>query len=97
MWVDHRYNHIEVGLHFEADVETNLRLLRYFDQRLVEIRAETGLPAETEHWTATWARVHHVIPFERLDAHLAENVAACLTQLIVVLQPMLEEGVRVGG
>ena len=96
VWVDHRYSHIEVGLHFEADATTNLRLLRHFDRRLIEIRAETALPVETEHWTASWARVHHVIPFERLDAPLADEVAHSLAQLVEVLQPMLEEGMEAG-
>ena len=95
VWVDHRYSHIEVGLHFEADATTNLRLLRHFDRRLIEIRAETALPVETEHWTASWARVHHVIPFERLDVSLADEVAHSLAQLIGVLQPLLEEGMGV--
>lgn len=96
VWVDPRYTHIEVGLHFEADADTNLRLLEVFDRRLVEVRAESGQPVEAEHWTPTWARVHRVIPYERLDAHLADEAARALAQLIVVAQPMLEEAIERG-
>jgi hypothetical protein len=91
VWVDGRFSHVEIGLHFEADADTNLWLLQYFDRRLVEIRGESGQPAEAEHWTQAWARVHQVVEFERLDAELAEEVAGRLAQMIVVLQPMLDE------
>ncbi|MCW5881369.1 MAG: hypothetical protein KIS91_10600 [Anaerolineae bacterium] len=97
VWVDPRYTHVEVGLHFEADVDTNLRLLGVFDRRLVEVRAESGQPVEAEHWTPTWARVHRVIPYERLDAALADETVEALAQLIVVTQPMLEEAIESGG
>lgn len=91
VWVDRRFDHVEVGLHFEADAETNLRLLDYFDRRLIEVRAESGQPAEAEHWTASWARVHRVVNFERLDKTLAEEVTTSLARMIEVLQPMLDE------
>lgn len=97
VWVDSRFSHVEVGLHFEADVDTNLRLLDTFDRRVVELRAESGCPVEAEHWTATWARVHWVVPYERLDRGLAENVAVGLARLMVVSQPMLEEAIESGG
>jgi hypothetical protein len=90
VWVDRRYDHIEIGLHFEADPDTNLRLLDLFDRRLIEIRAEADQPAEAEHWTPSWTRVHHVIPFQTLDAALADEVAIRLASLITVTQPLLE-------
>lgn len=90
VWADGRYNHVEIGLHFEADTDTNLRLLDYFDRRLIEIRAETEQPAEAEHWTATWARVHHVVPYDKLDTALAVDVATRLARFITIVQPMLQ-------
>lgn len=90
VWVDHRYAHVEVGLHCEADAHTNLRLLDYFDRHLIEIRAESGQPVEAEHWTPSWTRVHRVVKFEKLDALLVGDVADCLAYLIQTLQPMLD-------
>ncbi len=90
IWVDRRFDHVEVGLHCEADAQTNLRLLDTFDRHLIEVRAESGQPAEAEHWTPSWTRVHRVIRFERLDADLADEAAECLARLIPVLQPLLE-------
>ena len=91
VWVDHRFDHVEIGLHCEADGATNQRLLAFFDRHLIEIRAESGEPLEAEHWTPSWTRVHHVVKFDQLTPPLADRVAHSLAQLIAVLQPMLTE------
>lgn len=82
---------IEVGLHFEADAETNAALLAYFEARSIEIHAELGPRVEVERWTNVWARVHEVVPYQTLDEKLVEMIAKKLAKMIAVLQPMLDE------
>jgi hypothetical protein len=90
-WVRGQERLVEIGLHFEADKETNDALRDYFDARAFEIRAELGPRVEVEQWTNSWSRVHEVVPYKALDAELVESVAKKLAKMIAVLQPMLEE------
>jgi len=80
---------VEVGLHFEADQETNDALLAYFNSHALEIHAELGGRVEIEQWTNSWSRVHEFVPYESLDAKLVDALAQKLGQMITVLQPML--------
>ncbi len=82
---------IEMGLHFEADKETNDALLVYFESRAIEIHAELGPRVEIERWTNSWSRVHEVIPYKTLDEDLVNALAKKLAKMIAVLQPILEE------
>jgi hypothetical protein len=58
-------------------------------ERAFEIHAELGPRVEVEQWTNSWSRVHQVIPYQSLDDQLVATVAEQLTQMIVVLEPML--------
>jgi hypothetical protein len=92
VWIRGKEEHlIEVGLHFEADKETNDALLAYFDSRAFEVHAELGSRVEIERWTNSWSRVHEVVPYKTLDDELVEVVAKKLAKMISVLQPMLDE------
>lgn len=92
VWIRGKEEHlIEVGLHFEADKDTNDALLAYFDSRAFEIHAELGPRVEVERWTNSWSRVHEVMPYKTLDEELVEAVAKKLAKMISVLQPMLDE------
>ena len=91
VWVRGEERLVEIGLHFEADKETNDALREYFDARAFEIRAALGPRVEVEQWTNSWSRVHEVVPYAKLDAELVESVAKKLAKMIAVLQPMLEE------
>jgi len=91
VWVRGKDRLIEVGLHLEADKQTNNALLAYFDARTIEIHAELGPRIEIERWTNSWSRVHQVVPYKSLDAALVEVIAKKLARMIVVLQPMVEQ------
>lgn len=91
VWVRGKERLIEMGLHFEADQETNAALLAYFEARAIEIHAELGPRIEIEQWTNSWSRVHQVIPYTELNVALVDQLAKQLAQMIAVLQPMLEE------
>lgn len=91
VWVRGQEHLVEVGLHFEADKETNDALREHFDARAFEIRAMLGPRVEVEQWTNSWSRVHEVVPYTKLNAELVEIVAKKLAKMITVLQPMLEE------
>ncbi len=81
---------IEVGLHFEADRETNSALLRYFSDHIFEVKDTLGTQVEAEQWTASWTRIHELMPYSTLDEATAFAVAERLAQMIETLQPMLE-------
>jgi hypothetical protein len=90
VWVRGQDRLIEIGLHFEADKFTNDALLAYFNSRSLEIHAELGPRIEIEQWTNSWSRVHEVVPYESLNAELVDQLSLKLTQMITVLQPMLD-------
>ncbi len=91
VWVRGPERLVEVGLHFEADKETNEQLLAYFDSRGIEIHAELGPRIEIERWTNSWCRVHEVVPYQSLDEELVDLLAEKLARMITVLEPMLKE------
>ena len=83
---------LEIGLHFESrNSATNERLLYGFMQHLVEIKAELGDGFEAEMWDKGWTKVYETIPLELFDEAYADRVAARLAQVVVVLQPILEQ------
>lgn len=91
VWVRGKERLIEIGLHLEADQETNDALLAYFESRAIEIHAELGARVEIERWTNSWSRVHEVVPYTELNVELVNRLAKQLAKMIAVLQPMLEE------
>ncbi len=92
VWIRGKDEHlIEIGLHFEADKETNDELYAYFDSHAFEVHAELGPRVEIERWTNSWSRVHEVVPYKTLDEELVDVIAKKLAKMISVLQPMLDE------
>ncbi len=97
VWVRGKERLVEVGLHFEADRETNQALLDFFSERALEIHAELGPRVDIEQWTTSWGRVHEVVPYSSLDSELVDELAPKLARMITVLQPMLGEFERQNG
>ncbi len=81
---------IEVGLHFEADHDTNAALLQFFSDHIFEIKDTLGAQVEAEQWTSSWTRIHELVPYTTLDEATAKVIAEHLAQMIECLQPMLE-------
>lgn len=81
---------IEVGLHFEADRFTNVRLLGAF--RVHEKKIRRALPgARLEDWDKGWARIWEPIAYEELDAELQRAIAERMARYIKVLEPILRD------
>ncbi len=90
VWIRGKEHLLEIGLHFESDRATNAALLDYFTGRAFEIKDALGEQVEIEQWTASWARVHQVLPYAHLDEAAAQAASKRLAQMIETLQPMLE-------
>jgi hypothetical protein len=86
---------LEIGLHFESrNSAINERLLNGFMRHLFEIKAELGDSFEAEMWDRGWTKVYETIPLETFDEAYVDRVAMRLAQVIVVIQPILEEVMR---
>lgn len=81
---------IELGLHFESDAITNLRLLGAFRARRKSIAK--GIPtARVEEWDKGWARVWEPIELGTEENALRTIVTERLAAYVRVLEPILEE------
>ena len=58
---------------------------------LIEIKAELGDGFEAEMWDRGWTKVYETIPMETFDEAYVDRVATRLAQVIMVMQPILEE------
>jgi hypothetical protein len=91
IWTNGRDQHIEIGLHFENGPESTEALIRFFDQHILEIKHELGPEIDLERWTNSWGRIFQLLPYQPLTEPLAEEVGDRLRDMIVVLQPLLDE------
>ncbi len=89
VWVQRRAGQVEVGLHFEADDDTNRRYLELIRRHLEHLRAELGPQVEAEQWTPSWTRVHQTLPMDRLTDDLLFEVSIRLAQMIRTLEPLV--------
>jgi hypothetical protein len=96
VWVQRRLGQIELGLHFEADPETNVRLLALLAGQFVAVRRGLGPAAEPEQWTASWTRLHETLPLEPLDKTFLRRVASRMARYIRTLQPLLADAATAG-
>src|SRR5690606_26784666 len=87
---------IELGLHFEDGPESTARLLEHFDRAVIEIKHELGQDVELERWTKSWGHIFEVRRLEPLTRELAHELGQRLAQMIVALQPLLDEAFELG-
>lgn len=80
---------IELGLHFEGQLEANERWARILAERAHELRCALGPGWELEDWTASWRRLHRVFRFDALTPALAEEVSEALALAVRVLGPLI--------
>jgi len=90
-WVQRKTGRLELGLHFEVAAQQNQALLSALALRAPEIVAQLGPQVEMEQWTKSWTRIHQGLPLGPLNEELVHTAAQRLAQIIMVLQPMLEE------
>lgn len=80
---------VELGLHFESDPITNLRLLGAFRARAKRIAR--ALPdARIEPWDRGWARVWEPIALEVFDPAFSARLTERLAAYVRTLAPILE-------
>lgn len=91
VWLQRRAGRVEIGLHFEADPDTNSQMLSRITEQYAIVSQALGPNAEPEQWTASWTRVHESIPFDLLDEALLNQIADRLSRYIMVLEPMVSE------
>lgn len=91
VWTNGRDQHIEIGLHFENGQESTEALIAFFDQHILEIKHELGSQVELERWTNSWGRIFQLLSYQPLTEELAVEVGDRLRDMIVVLQPLLDE------
>jgi hypothetical protein len=82
---------VELGLHFEADVETNERRAQLVAAHAPALLEVLGPEWEMEEWTASWRRLHRVFPFERLTAELGRQIAEQFAALVTTVAPMIDD------
>jgi hypothetical protein len=83
---------LEIGLHFESrNAAANEQLLAGFARHLFEIKAELGEGFEAEMWDRGWTKVYETFPMETFDEAYIDRVATRLAQVIVFMQPILDE------
>ena len=87
---------VEIGLHFEDGPESTTRLLEHFDCHVIEIKHELGTSVELERWTASWGHIRDVWPLEPLTSSFAVSLGERLAEMIVTLQPMLDDAFERG-
>jgi hypothetical protein len=92
VWLVGKTQLLEVGLHFEADPDTNLAWLEFLIAHQAELIAELGPAYELERWTASWTRLHRCLPLRPLDDAYLDEVAEELAWLIEAAQPLIAEG-----
>jgi len=90
-WLRHRQGVIEIGLHFEADPLTNLRLLAAFRARERAVRKGLGAETRIEEWDRGWARVWEPLPLTTLDDALLARLAARLARYVTTCEPLLRD------
>ncbi len=89
--LDSHRGHIEIGLHCEDGPASTLAFLRFFDQRIVELKHILGPAIELERWTMSWGRIFELWPFTQLDTDTARAVGERLAVVIRTLEPLVAE------
>lgn len=89
VWLVNKTERIEIGLHFEADHETNHAWAATLADRALELREALGPEAELEEWSPSWTRLHLTLPLGSLNEDLSGAVSERLAALIEATAPLL--------
>jgi len=90
-WLRQRQGVVEIGLHFEADPLTNLRLLAAFRARERAVRRGLGAATRIEEWDRGWSRLWEPVELVNLDDELLERLASRLARYVITCEPVLRE------
>jgi hypothetical protein len=89
VWLVRKTGRIEIGLHFEADRDTNYAWATLLAAHADELRAAIGPDVELEEWTPSWTRLHETLPLGPLSDALCDAVAERLAAIVAATQPYL--------
>lgn len=89
VWVQKRKGEVEMGLHFEGDVESNRRHLELLSKQQDAIRSALGPGVDAEPWDRGWTRVHETVPLEPLNDDFLIELSFKLSAMIRTLEPMV--------
>lgn len=89
VWIQRRRAIVELGLHFEADAESNVHGLELLQDRSDDIRSALGPGIEIAQWDRGWTRVHEIVPLEPLSDDFLVEISLKLSTMIRELEPLL--------
>jgi len=90
VWLTRKTGRIEIGLHFEGQRDFSYRWAELMAGHAPEIFGRLGPDVEIEEWTPSWTRIHQTLPYGPLSEPLADEVSRRLSDMIDVLQPIVE-------
>ena len=89
VWVQKRRGQVELGLHFEGAIKSNLRHLELLSRHREEIQSSLGAGVEFEQWGRGWTRAHETLPLEPFDDDFLVGVSLKLSELMRTMEPLL--------
>ena len=89
VWPRRQAGLLELGLHFEGPVDENLRRIDCLIEAMPEIVASLGPQVDLEEWTATWSRLHEVLPLPTFDDNSATELGNRVAAYVKVLEPIV--------
>jgi hypothetical protein len=96
-WWHANTGRLELGLHLESTPAVNERIARALSRQLLMIKARLGGNLDLEPWDRGWVRLYETHPMELFDAAAVARTATRMAELITVLWPLCEDGLRPGG
>ncbi|HEY7294104.1 MAG TPA: hypothetical protein VH916_03640 [Dehalococcoidia bacterium] len=97
LWLQARGGRVELGLHFEDELERNQRWCALFADRVLELLEALGPSVELEEWTASWARLHLTVPLRTLDDAFVAELAERFGRLIAATAQVVRAGLPGAG
>ena len=94
VWIRRRQGQVELGLHLEADRETNSRYLGLLQGRSESIRSSLGSGVEIARWDKGWARAHETLTLEPLTDDFLIEVSFRLSAMMRTLEPVLRAEIQ---
>ena len=89
VWIQRRRGEVELGLHFEGDIESNRRHLELLNKKQDAIRMALGTEVDLGLWDKGWTRVHERVALEPLSDDFLVELSYKLSAMIQTIEPML--------
>jgi len=93
-WWHANTGRLELGLHLESSPAVNERIARALSRRMLMIKARLGGNLDLEPWDRGWVRLYETYAIEVFDPAAVTRTAARMAELISVIWPLCEDGLR---